>query len=186
MFYLLLPLVLIGTDGLVVMFALLFVGDVLLTQAIGYIGDILHCQHGFGRMQVMYGLQQFIEINDLPLFVVYRNISRMGKNDDIVHGDLLPNVSVITNRRNVCLILAERIPSFVAITVDILLPLLGFLVAGYPATVVLRFDDIYTVSGKHRMVYLCSAVAGREHKVVEYNILIGRQPLQHTRHFVLS
>lgn len=104
-FYFLLPLVFVGADGLVVLFALFGVCDVLPAQTFGNIGDVLYREYGFGSMQMLYGRQRFVETDDLTLFVVDSKIRRAGKNDYIVHGDLFPDVSVITNGSDVCLIL---------------------------------------------------------------------------------
>ncbi len=80
------------------------------------------------------------------------------------------------------LILPHWIGKCIFITIEILCPLFAVFVSEYPAFVVLRFDDEYSILGHHDMVYLRrSSVCFQDH-VVKNTIVIGQKRIEPCRY----
>ena len=84
------------------------------------------------------------------------------------------------------LVLPNRIPELVFVTVDVLSPVLAVFPTVNPPLIVLGLDDEDTIYGKHDMVNLCAVSAGLKKKIVNDPIVFLRQAGQAGSHMLLS
>ena len=80
------------------------------------------------------------------------------------------------------LILPYGIGKRIFVTVKILRPLFAVFVSEYPAFVVLRFDDEYSVLGYHDVIYLRRSSGCFQDHVVENTIVVGQKCIEPCRY----
>lgn len=80
------------------------------------------------------------------------------------------------------LILPYGIGKRIFVTVKILRPLFAIFVPEYPAFVVLRFDDEYSVLGHHDVIYLRRSSGCFQDHVVENTIVVGQKCIEPCRY----
>lgn len=80
------------------------------------------------------------------------------------------------------LILPYGIGKRIFVTVKILRPLFAIFVSEYPAFVVLRFDDEYSVLGYHDEIYLRRSSGCFQDHVVENTIVVGQKCIEPCRY----
>lgn len=111
---------------------------------------------------------------------IHRGIPRKGNDrNDRISAAVRQSLSYSTD---MCLILPYGIGKRIFVTVKILRPLFAIFVSEYPAFVVLRFDDEYSVLGYHDVIYLRRSSGCFQDHVVENTIVVGQKCIEPCRY----